>query len=155
MTGKRCLYGFSAQVPNRSRKTDDNASLKGKRQKKEKAPLRLRETPKWFLPAIAAVLIVALLGCSVWFISKKGRSGYNYKIAGQEEMGEIDVKKNVSKTIEIPGQPNTNYLIATEPNAAGIICSVKNKTTKSFDLVARNTYSKKRSPTITWVLIPY
>lgn len=174
------MYRRSAkpgQAPNRSRRTDDSASPKRNKQddaaspkrnrqdesaspkrnvqRREKAPSGPREKPRWLLPAIAAVLIVALLGCSVWLIGKRGRSGYSAKIAGQAEMGEIGIKRTVSQTIEIPEQPNTNYLIATESNNVGIVCTIRKKTTNSFELYARNLYSKKRSPTITWVLIPY
>lgn len=109
--------------------------------------------PKWLLPTIAAVLVLALLAGGVWMITRN-LGGGRYSVSGTVKPGKTASKKSMTATIEIPEQKDTNYMVAMESSQAGVTCSVKNKTTSSFDIVVYNMYSKDRNPTVSWVLIP-
>lgn len=111
-----------------------------------------RDLPGWLVPAIAGVACLALVLCIVLLV--RGGAGSAFKVCGTIEAGKIGAGKSVTETIEIPRQPNTQYIIATESSTSGILTSIKNKTEASFDLVIRNDTEKSRTASMTWVLIP-
>ena len=108
--------------------------------------------PGWLVPAIAGVACLALVLCIVLLVS--GGSKGAYSVCGAFESDRINAGKSITKTIDIPRQPNVQYIVATESDTLGITTSVKNKTETSFDLVIRNDYEKSRKPVMNWVLVP-
>ena len=108
--------------------------------------------PGWLVPATAAVACLALVLCIVLLVSGGSKGGYS--VCGAFEPDRINAGKSVTETIEIPRQPNVQYIVATESNTPGITTSVKNKTETSFDLVIRNNNEKSRKPVMNWVLVP-
>jgi len=108
--------------------------------------------PGWLVPATAVVACLALVLCIVLLV--RGGSKEVYSVCGAFEPDRINAGKSVTETIEIPRQPNVEYIVATESNTPGITTSVKNKTETSFDLVIRNDNEKSRKPVMNWVLVP-
>lgn len=108
--------------------------------------------PGWLLPVTAGVACLALVLCIVLLVS--GGSKGAYSVCGAFEPDRINAGKSVTKTIDIPRQPNVQYIVATESNTPGITTSIKNKTETSFDIVMRNDNEKSRKPIMNWVLIP-
>ncbi len=148
----------SFQCPNcgrvyrKSRPSGGSSAAQKRPDRRERAPRGESQSPKWLLPVVAALLILALLGGGMWLLTRRG--GGAPSVSGAVQMESVEYKKSVSTTIEIPSQGGTDYMIATESNESGIICSIKDKTPTSFKLVARNVYSKERTPVISWVLLP-
>ena len=108
--------------------------------------------PGWLVPAIAGVACLALV-LSIVLLVKGGSKGV-YTVCGAFQPDRINAGKSVTETIDIPRQPNVEYIVATESNTPGITTSVKNKTETSFDLVIRNNNEKSRKPVMNWVLVP-
>lgn len=116
-------------------------------------PLLSGSAPKWLVALLAALLVVLLVVCVVLLANRN--SGSVFKLAGTYKTENLAVGKHENVIIEIPEQSNANYVVFTESDQIGIVCSVYKKTTTSFHLVIRNLYTDKRNPSITWGLIPY
>lgn len=109
--------------------------------------------PIWLVIVLAALLVVTLVICTALLVNRN--SGNAFRLSGIYKSNNIAVGKTKKVVIEIPEQPNTNYMVLTESNQTGVGCSVNEKTNTSFQLVIRNLYTDKRAPTITWGLIPF
>lgn len=107
--------------------------------------------PRWLLPTVAALVILALVAGGAWMLRGRGLGASG--VSGTVVIDNIATKKNQIFTIEIPRQRG-NYMVLTESSQVGIVCAAKDKTDTSFDLVVRNVYTKDRAPTITWMLVP-
>ena len=104
------------------------------------------------MPAVAAVLGVALVICILLLVTKGSRGTFN--VCGRFKPGQLVANKHISTTIEIPRQRSNEYVIAAESDQTGIVFTVTKKTETSFQLLSRNVTSKTREPVVTWVLIP-
>lgn len=140
------------RVYRKSKPSGGSSTAEKRPARRERASRGESPSPKWLLPAIAALLILALLGGGMWLLTRRG--GGAPSVSGAVQLEPLAYKKSVTTTIEIPSQGGTDYMIATESSESGVICSIKDKTPTSFKLVSRNMYSKERTPVISWVLLP-
>ena len=82
------------------------------------------DMPGWLLPVTAGIAVIALVLCIVLLI--KGTGGA--RLSGAFSTGKISANKSVTRTIGIPRQSNTRYIIAAESDTVGVTVAIKNKT---------------------------
>ena len=133
-----------------SASTGSKAVARAPEKRAPRARMGSPKLPNWLLPAVAALLVLALVVGGVWLLKRRaGAPG----ISGTVQMETITTGNRVEVEIEIP-RHRGNYMIATESNQVGVVVAVNSKTETSFTLAVRNIISKDRNPLISWVLLP-
>lgn len=94
--------------------------------------------------------------------SSTGTVGVVYRYDGTvANTGSVTVTNLATNTFQeeslsfSPSQPNTNYMIVAESSVAGLVTSVRDKTTSGCTLVIGNLRSIALTGTVRWKLISY
>ena len=105
------------------------------------------------LRIIACAVVVALIISIVALVAGM-RSG-RVAASGQVKGVKIEGNGTINVPVEIPVQPNENYLVAMNINSSVVTVGVGSKTATMFEFILHNASSKERTVSVNWALVPY
>lgn len=98
--------------------------------------------------AVVVALVISIVSLVVGMRSK------GFVASGQVKGIAVEGSKYVSVPVEIPTQPNGNYMIAFDINTSAVCVGISKKTPTSFTMGLSNRSKDAKKVTVTWALVP-
>jgi len=140
----------------RNTKSDGAASEGGRsRDPDRKRPSGSKKqagSSEMLLRVMACAVVVALIISIVALVA--GMRSKSFAVCGQAKGITVEGKTYVEVPIEIPAQPNENYLVACDINSTVVNVGIVKKTATSFSLGFYNIDNKVRTVSVNWALVP-
>lgn len=98
--------------------------------------------------AVVVALVISIVALVVGMRSK------GIVASGQVKGIALEGNKYITVPVEIPAQPNENYLVAFDINSSKVSVGVRKKTPTSFTLAMTNQSKDAQTVSVTWALVP-
>ena len=98
--------------------------------------------------AVVVALIISIVALVVGMRSKRVAA------SGQVRSIAIEGSKYITVPVDIPAQPNENYLVALDIDSSKVGVGIRKKTPTSFTLAMTNQSKDAQTVSVTWALVP-
>ena len=99
--------------------------------------------------AVVVALIISIVALVVGMRSKRVAA------SGQVRSIAIEGSKYIPVPVDIPAQPNENYLVALDIDSSKVGVGIRKKTPTSFTLAMTNQSKDAQTVSVTWALVPF
>ena len=120
-------------------------SLSGSARQADRSGVLLRITAC----AVVVALIISIVALVVGMRSK------GVAASGQVRSIAIEGSKYITVPVDIPAQPNENYLVALDIDSSKVGVGIRKKTPTSFTLAMTNQSKDAQTVSVTWALVPF
>ena len=135
----------AADAGRRRAYNDDGERTSGSERQGAKSGILLRITA-------CAVVVALILSIVALVMGMRSKSFVAY---GQIKGVKVAGNKYMTVPVDIPAQPNDNYMVLFDINTSAVSAGIMEKTPTSFTVGLTNRINDARTVNITWTLVPY